>query len=163
MGLEQHPHPAVNICPSCWCYRDERITRGDACKLGTGQDSCCLSASSASGSTVLLQGCTDLSVPGWENERSLVLCCPLKQGLSLPKMHSDSSGQLCHSYITASLEEAAQPWHSCCLTAVVWLAHFAKGWREIDWEELSHCADDTDWMEWKWHGVTRTEQNRIYF
>lgn len=30
MGLEQHPGPAVNICPSHWCCRDRRVSGGSA-------------------------------------------------------------------------------------------------------------------------------------
>lgn len=167
MGLEQHPHPAVNICPSSWCYRDGRISHGAACKLGTGQDSCCLLP--VPSSQHLRQRCPVLGVhrPSSAGVRD---CEGVLSSVIL--WNRDYQCQRCIAILLDSftIPNLLPLWRRLCtpdtaagLTAVVQLAHFAKGWREIDWEELSHCADDTDWMEWEWHGVNWTEQNRIYF
>lgn len=160
MDLEQHPHPAVNICPSCWCCRDGGITRGAVCKFGTGQDSCC-----------------PLPVPSRGlRQHSPVLGVHRPPSAGMRDCKGVLSSEIlrnrdyqCQRCVAILLESLAipvflPPWRRPCtpdmaagLAAVVWLTLFAKGGREIDWEELSHWTGGTGWMEWKWHGVNKTE------
>lgn len=159
MGLEQHPHPAVNICCSCWCYRDGRIRLGAACKFGTGQNSCCLLPvpSQQPQAAQPCFGCAQTSQ--CQNERrwrGLVLCNPLKWGLSVPKTHSNSSGHLHYSRFTASLEEAVHPCHSCWASCSCLTCSFCQGlkgdrlgrvksscwWYRLDRSEMAWCEQN---------------------
>lgn len=76
-------------------------------------------------------------------------------------MHSNSSGQLCHSHFTASLEEAAQSWHSCWADCSCLTCSFSQ---ELKGDRLGRVKSLGWWyrldgMEMAWYEQNRTEQN----
>lgn len=87
---------------------------------------CCLCPAGTSAQSC--SRCAQTS-PSWDERlrRGLVFCNPLKQGLSVPKMHRSSSEQLCHSHFTAPLEEASQPSHSCWADCTCQTCSFCQG------------------------------------
>lgn len=158
MDLEQHPHPAVNICPSCWCCRDGGITRGAVCKFGTGQDSCCPLP-------VPSRGLRQHSpVPGVHRPPSAGMR-DCKGVLSSEILwNRDYQCQRCVAIlleslaIPASLEEAVHPWHGCWAGCSCLTYSFCQGWKG---DRLGRVKSLNWWYRLDGMEMAWCEQNRI--